>query len=210
VICYLSGPISNGGTATLEERTANVEASYDPHLYLTQHGVSVINPMLTHFVDPTGVLDHATWLSSDYEIIAKCDCLLRLPGESSGADAEVEFAQRKGIPVYYSVDSVLLANEPVEKVSALTEAMEVAGQSRSRDYGHPLENHQRIANLWNAYMEGRNDPSSPLEAEEVAWMMVLLKVAREQHTHKHDSLVDVCGYVRCIELMHEKRAEKLQ
>jgi hypothetical protein len=37
------------------------------------------------------------------EWLAVCDCVLRLPGESKGADAEVKFAQEIGKPVYYSI-----------------------------------------------------------------------------------------------------------
>lgn len=37
---------------------------------------------------------------------------LRLPGESSGADREEEFARKLGIPVFYSI-SELIKNIPV-------------------------------------------------------------------------------------------------
>jgi hypothetical protein len=39
--------------------------------------------------------------------IPKCDCLLRLAGESEGADREVAFAKQRGIPVFYSITEVL-------------------------------------------------------------------------------------------------------
>lgn len=40
-------------------------------------------------------------------IITKCDAILRLPGESKGADGDVELARQSGIPVYYDLDEVL-------------------------------------------------------------------------------------------------------
>jgi len=37
-----------------------------------------------------------------------CDAVLRIPGESPGADDEVDRATIEGIPVYYDIDDLLL------------------------------------------------------------------------------------------------------
>lgn len=34
-------------------------------------------------------------------------------------------------------------------MTILEEADALAGKDRSRDYGHPLDNHQRIADVWH-------------------------------------------------------------
>lgn len=39
-------------------------------------------------------------------LIEHCDAILRLPGESKGADNDVRLAHERGIPVYYSIDEV--------------------------------------------------------------------------------------------------------
>lgn len=211
IVCYLSGPITNGGKASPKEREENCRRSHEAHADLVALGVAVINPVLSYHVDPNCQISHATWLKGDFEIVKRCDCVLRLPGESSGAEAECRLAKEHGIPVFLGLNSVLdfAQNHGKQKPqSALTEAMQVAGKDRSRDYGHPLDNHERIARLWNAYLDNRGKPLATLQPEEVAWMMILLKVAREQQTPKRDNLVDTCGYVRCIELMQEKRAEQ--
>lgn len=39
-------------------------------------------------------------------LIERCDAVLRLPGESAGADNDVRLAQARGIPVYSSVQEV--------------------------------------------------------------------------------------------------------
>ena len=83
--------------------------------------------------------------------------------------------------------------------NVLEEANRIAGQDRSRDYGHPLLNHERIARYWTDFLANREP--GPLKPREVALMMILLKVAREQHTPKRDSLVDIAGYVKCVEMM---------
>jgi hypothetical protein len=43
------------------------------------------------------------WTEIDLEWILRCDALLRLPGDSTGADAEIKFATEHNIPVFYSV-----------------------------------------------------------------------------------------------------------
>jgi hypothetical protein len=39
-------------------------------------------------------------------LIERCDAILRLPGESKGADNDVRLAHARGIPVYYNIDDV--------------------------------------------------------------------------------------------------------
>jgi hypothetical protein len=39
-------------------------------------------------------------------LLAHCDAVLRLPGESSGADADVAIARRLGLPVYSDVSEI--------------------------------------------------------------------------------------------------------
>ncbi len=53
------------------------------------------------------------WIRFDLEWILRCDALLRLPGESKGADNEVAYAKEHGIPVYYSIEELLDAQKSV-------------------------------------------------------------------------------------------------
>jgi hypothetical protein len=39
-------------------------------------------------------------------LLQHCDAVLRLPGDSRGADQDVAIARERGIPVYYSLDEV--------------------------------------------------------------------------------------------------------
>lgn len=86
----------------------------------------------------------------------------------------------------------------------LKRADQIAGQDRSRDYGHPSENFRRIADLWEAYL--RNQPASDrlITSEDVAAMMILMKIARQQNTPKDDNLVDIAGYVKCWDMLGEE------
>lgn len=82
----------------------------------------------------------------------------------------------------------------------LQEADAIAGESKSRDYGHPYENHRRIAEIWSVQL----GPilSRPILPSEVALMMIGLKLARLINSpNHHDSMVDVCGYAKCWDMI---------
>lgn len=62
--------------------------------------VTPIAPHLTllwHLVRPRTI---DFWYAYDLATVARCDALLRLPGDSTGADNEVNFAEERGIPVF--------------------------------------------------------------------------------------------------------------
>lgn len=60
-------------------------------------------PHLFHFMHFIIPADYEVWTRQDFEWLEMCEALIRLPGESAGADAEVERAKQLCIPVYYSV-----------------------------------------------------------------------------------------------------------
>ena len=66
---------------------------------------------------------------------------------------------------------------------------------RQQAYGHPRDNFQRTADLWNGYMDARDPSRVDFDATDVAHMMILLKMARLIETPDHrDSYVDMAGY----------------
>lgn len=86
-------------------------------------------------------------------------------------------------------------------LSILREADAVAGQDRSRDYGHPYDNHRRIAEIWSVQL----GPilKRPITPREVALCMIGLKLAREVNSPKRDNLVDAAGYIKCVDMIDE-------
>jgi hypothetical protein len=44
--------------------------------------------------------------ASAERLLQRCDAVLRLPGESRGADQDVAIAEARGIPVYHSLDEI--------------------------------------------------------------------------------------------------------
>lgn len=91
---YVAGPISKGNTGN------NVRAGIDAAEALVKAGMVPYLPHTTHFWHMIHPHDHAEWLELDFEWLRVCDAVLRLPGESVGADKETAEACRLGIPVY--------------------------------------------------------------------------------------------------------------
>jgi hypothetical protein len=88
-------------------------------------------------------------------------------------------------------------------MSILTTAEEIINGQRAKDYGDAKENHERIAALWNVYA-GTN-----LTHDDVAVMMILLKIARFMENGYHqDTVVDIAGYAGVLEKMQLPKEER--
>ena len=79
------------------------------------------------------------------------------------------------------------------------EILETAGKmvtgQREQDYGTPENNFALIGDLWTAYW---NREDVIFDAEDVAMMMALFKIARiKTGRGTPDSFVDACGYLAC-------------
>ena len=72
-------------------------------------GVIPISPLLNAvYYHAQKERDWEFWMDIDYSLIDKCDALLRLEGESKGADLEVIHAKEKSIPVYFGLENLVL------------------------------------------------------------------------------------------------------
>lgn len=89
------------------------------------------------------------------------------------------------------------------------EAKKIIYGDREQTYGHPSKNFDATAALWTAHLKAKYGNELVLDAEDVAWMMVQLKQARNMHQYKRDNLVDAAGYIGCIQKMEDcKNAEE--
>lgn len=57
--------------------------------------------LLWHAIDPHPI---EWWYQYDLDLLARCDAVWRIHGDSTGADAEVARANDLGIPVFYGRD----------------------------------------------------------------------------------------------------------
>lgn len=84
--------------------------------------------------------------------------------------------------------------------SLLAEALQIVSVDRNEAYGKPEDNFENIAAYWRSYLKQRFQLSLDLRPQDVAHMMILMKLARLATNMKHrDSLVDIAGYAACAE-----------
>lgn len=68
--------------------------------HLAKLGYFPFAPLLFHFWDQLYPHSYEFWINQSIAWMEKCDAVIRLPGESKGADQEVARAIALGIPVY--------------------------------------------------------------------------------------------------------------
>lgn len=105
---YIAGPY------TKPNPNENVYNAIQMANRLAEKGYTPFIPHLYHLWDTVSPKSYDFWMQLDFNWILKCDALLRLPGESSGADLEIVHATKNGIPVFYSLESLLLDNRTNE------------------------------------------------------------------------------------------------
>lgn len=79
----------------------------------------------------------------------------------------------------------------VTREDILEKARQCVYGDRDMQYGSPEESFKRIADYWSVYL------GNTVSAKDVAIMMILFKIAREEHSSKLDNWVDICGYAAC-------------
>ena len=95
---YVAGPYSGGDPAT------NTRKAIDAADALLKRGYAPYIPHLNHFWHFVHPHSYETWIDLDLAYLKRCEAVLRLPGESPGADLEVSTAQGRGMFVGYSME----------------------------------------------------------------------------------------------------------
>ena len=93
---FISSPYTLGDTA------ANVRLQHDAFNALLQLGHAPLAPLFSHYHELIYPQPYEMWLQWCMPWVAASDCVLRLPGLSSGADRECEFARGNGVIVFDS------------------------------------------------------------------------------------------------------------
>jgi hypothetical protein len=99
---YIAGPYSSDPVAGIRAAVAAADellaAGHTPHI-----------PHLTHLWHLISPHPYEDWLALDLKWLEACGALVRLPGESAGADKEVGEAAALGIPIFTGVARFLEA-----------------------------------------------------------------------------------------------------
>lgn len=100
---YVAGPYTSNPefctAAAIEVGNALLDAGHAPYV-----------PHLAHYWETVhGARHYEDWMRIDLAWLAAADVVVRIPGESSGADREVALATELGIPVLVWTDSAVLS-----------------------------------------------------------------------------------------------------
>ena len=94
-LVYIAGPLSSGWLPD------NIRHAVNMAELVYQLGAVPFVPhtlgTLWEFIEPH---PHEFWMELCLSYLRRCDGLVRIPGESTGADMEVAFAREHGIPVF--------------------------------------------------------------------------------------------------------------
>jgi len=96
-LLYIAGPYTHPDPVANTRRMVKIADALIPR------GVTPLIPHMTllwHMVRPRS---YDFWLEYDLRLVERCDALLRVPGASRGADAEVIHARDLEIPVLQPV-----------------------------------------------------------------------------------------------------------
>ena len=91
MLIYISGPIMIGDQFT------NLSNAIAAGEMIASTGHDVVIPHLNciwHLIFPH---EYEFWMEQDLALLARCDAIFRIEGESAGAECEIEFAEEHGI-----------------------------------------------------------------------------------------------------------------
>ena len=100
MIIYVSAPYSKGDVGGNIRR-----ACYAGDMLLLKGHIPVI-PHLSHLWHLISPHSWETWMEISLALLTVCDAVLRLDGESNGADLEIAQAKEDCMVIYFSLEEV--------------------------------------------------------------------------------------------------------
>ena len=98
VMIYIAAPYTQGDVAENIKKVIEVA----DEVALRPHFIPFV-PHLTHLWHIISPHPWEFWMAIDLHFLHFANCVLRLPGESTGADQEDVIAKELGIPLVYSL-----------------------------------------------------------------------------------------------------------
>lgn len=114
MLILIAGPYASGtggDPALMERNLRRLEEAAWPIFragHIPMIGEWVALPVLSSAgaTGPADPLAAEVMYPTAERLLQHCDAVLRLPGESRGADQDVAIARDRGIPVYFSIEEV--------------------------------------------------------------------------------------------------------
>lgn len=112
-LVYVAGPVTSNPWGCVRQAT-------DAYRFVRDCGAVPFLPQLSVLHEMVDPQPYEEWLAYDLDILAHCHALLRLPGESKGADAEVAWALEHDLDVFLLDGEALTFRQWVAQWSALS------------------------------------------------------------------------------------------
>jgi hypothetical protein len=137
---YLAGPITPTPERTLEQ---HIDQAVRALRYLTARRVAAVCPQLTalrpelHALPgveaPAGAPTYEDWMEVDFVLLKACRAVFALPGwdRSAGVRRELLVAGAAGIPIFYTVPTLMQFLGAVDRVASLRPATATFGDRPS-------------------------------------------------------------------------------
>ena len=114
MLILIAGPYRSGTGNDPRRIAANLERLEAPALTIFQKGHIpmigewVANPLIrmAGSKEVGDAIFQQIQYPAAHRLLKKCDAVLRIDGESTGADQDVELARSLGIPVYFTLDDI--------------------------------------------------------------------------------------------------------
>lgn len=97
-LVYVAGPLTNGDVEK------NVRNAIDAANFLLDLGFSPFVPHLTYYMHAIQKRDYEFWMTYCLSMVPHCHAVLRIPGESPGAERELQAAAQLDIPTFSDVN----------------------------------------------------------------------------------------------------------
>lgn len=101
-LIYVAGPYAHPDPVENTHRAIKVGERLDATGIMTAHVPHL--SLLSHMVVPH---DEAFWYDYDLCFLHRCDALYRMPGQSTGADNEIIFAETHEIECFFEIDELI-------------------------------------------------------------------------------------------------------
>jgi hypothetical protein len=200
---YIAGPY------TKPDPEANTKRAIEAGNKLLDAGFAPFCPHLSHYWHLQTPRDYEDWMAIDLAWLPMADAVVRLPGESSGADREVVLAHTLAIPVYGSVEE-LIARPPAKGHTGylkLLTYMKGLHCKKAADYG---TDEDLFANV-------RASEQIGIPPWKGAWLRARDKVkridayclkGRLENEGVQDSFIDLAAYSLIAALLHSEAGGK--
>lgn len=89
-------------------------------------------------------------------------------------------------------------------MTILEEAHKLTMEDRRQEYGDAAKNFDDVAKIWSVLLDVK------VTALQVTECMIALKLCRAKTGYKRDTIVDIAGYARCAEMIHDAEINWIQ